>query len=77
MYISSKYRTVTDFLRWKICYCSVTKKLELPFFLTDASSLASEDVRFLGTFVVLEKENFEGTAAFTRMNFFGIPHNSD
>ena len=53
------------------------KETRITIFLTDASSLASEDVRFLGTFVVLEKENFEGTAAFTRMNFFGIPHNSD
>ena len=53
------------------------KETRITNFLTDAYSLASEDVRFLGTFVVLEKEKFEGTAAFTRMNFFGIPHNSD
>ena len=53
------------------------KETRITIFLTDASSLTSEGVRFLGTFVVLEKENFEGTAAFTRMNFFGIPHNSD
>ena len=77
MYISSKYMTACDFSRWDMCYFSVTKKLELPFFLTDASSLASDYVRFLGTFVVLEKENFEGITAFTRVTFFGIPHNSD
>ena len=53
MYISSKYITACDFSRWEMCYCSVTKKLELLFFLTDASSLASDDVRFSGTFVVL------------------------
>lgn len=75
MYISSKYITDCDFSRWEMCYCSVKKKLELLFFLTDASSLASDDVRFLETFVVLE--GWKGIAAFTRMNVFGIPHNSD
>ena len=55
MYISSKYITACDFSRWEMCYCSVTKKLELLFFLTDASSLTSDDVRFLETFVVLER----------------------
>ena len=52
------------------------KETRIAIILTDASSLASDDVRFLRTFVVFEKENFEGTAAFARMNFFGIPHNS-
>ena len=48
------------------------KETRITIFLLDASSLASDDVRFLGAFVVVEKENFEGTAAFTRINFLGI-----
>ena len=53
------------------------KEARITIYLMDTSHLASDNVRFLGTFVVLEKENFEGTAAFTRMNFFDIPYNSD
>ena len=41
------------------------KETRITNFLTD-TSLTSGDVGFLGTFVVLEKENFKGTAAFTR-----------
>ena len=52
------------------------KETRIAIFLMDAS-LASDNVLYLGTFVALQKENFEGTAAFTRMNFFSIPHNSD
>ena len=42
------------------------KETRITNFLTDTSSLACGDVGFSGTFVVLEKENFKGTAAFTR-----------
>ena len=48
------------------------KETRITIFLVVASSLASDDVRFLGAFVLVEKENFEGTAAFTRINFLGI-----